>query len=911
MKRLITLLIMMFFIALSCTKLEDLSQDVEIKSFEITSSSPSEIILGEPSITMDTVYIPIEYGKYEFPLTIYADIETTLGNEMIQGINIGSPIIFDNIDSRVDFVITSESGYSRKYTLKPEASSLNEDVMLFDEISISEADTIFTQMLPTGDSTYNIVVFDGEFPMTLTPTLEVAPKSTITRYAVVQGSTIGEFEEYSNSKSQFTYSDSDTRYIVEVEAESGKTQEWTIGVESIQVLPVAPTTEINYKELTARASTPNLSVSRTDIDVDRGIVSILVDTTEMANQNYFPIEVDVMVPANELNTLVGVNDNMFSHSYSSWSDTVSYVVFDVAGRAASRWRFAVEPYAEEKQYTIEKVTITKFTTGEYIGRENLVSSSLPPAINQEIREVTIFYTSYFVPTLPMAANWDATFECSIESTDGSTATPTTFVWESKKGEGLFGTTNADNIHAEVKSVKTLTLTLPDGSTQSWGVRLAPENLEASSLSKIQSIDILGATPNYTTFSEPDVVISDADSTIQFNLGSRYKFPLTIEADFTVSTNATISIPQGLYFENEDSEVEIIVTSHDTTSTTKYTARLTVPEVIESSDITSITFGDIPQGVSLIDSSIDSENSTMVLKIECDNSKFPLTLPITDYMLSDGAVLVEPLESVTFGSPIDIPVILVQSPSQTRRKWYFRIEYYQQIENSDLNHWSGDYIDEPWASANMETLVTVINTVPVMGVSGQSGDYAAQMVTGSTFDKLASGTLFTGWFDSKNAASSGLSDPTVLTWFGVPFSPSVEIKGIKFDISYSSAESAEDWGSASVELINWNGAGVYEYHGSRPINDDPKDGVELHPNNTAVSVSRSSIIVGNNEGSTTYGDPVDLVLPRGEWREEVVIPINGDVSYTHIAITFASSAYGDYFIGQRGSTMRIDNIEIVY
>ncbi len=913
MIRQITILLSLLCIVASCTKLEDLSQDVSIRSFEITSHSPESIILGTPEIGADTVYIPIEYGKYEFPLSIYAEVETSLGNELIQGISKSSPIVFETIDSRVDFVVTSESGYSKRYTIKPQENHLDEDVMLFDNISIVEADTIYSHMLSSGDAAYDIVIFDRELPVTITPTLSVGPKSKITGYAVVTSDSFGAYKPYVAGESQFTYTDAETKYLVMVEAQSGKTEEWSLGLLQIATEAVTPTTEINYRTISAHSTSADISIPKFDVDIDGGVVSLMVDTSLVAAQSYFPISAEVAVEPSELNVTIGMEEGMFSHNYTSWSDTVSYVVFDVAGRVASKWKFAIEPYAEVKNYTIEDFTITNFTTGHYSSTDNLTRSELPPVVDHDIKEITIYYKSYYLPgdIIPMFANWSASFDCDIAVSQGATVTsPANFTWKVDKS-GWSQSVSAAKIQSEIVTVKTFTVTTPQGEQQ-WGVKLAPEDLEHSSASAIEGVTIHSVEPNYTTFGDPAVVVSDVDKTITINLGSRYNFPLTIGADFTISKNATIDNSGVLYFEAADSTVSVNVRSHDGTSISTYTAKLTVPEVVESSDFTSLTLGDMPSGVSLLDTQINTESSTIILTVNCNDGNFPLTLPVESYTLSEGATLVQPLESISFERASSIATILVQSPTSSRRSWYVKINYQQQIVNSSLNSWNGDYILAPWSSANMNSIVSVINTVPVAGISGEAGDYAAELKTGKTAGQLASGTLFTGWFDASKAVSAGTTDPTILTWFGIPFAPDVEIKGVKFDISYSTPDANTDWGSAAIELIKWDGRGTFEFHGNRPKDlDNVYGGVEPHPNNNATSMARNSIIIGNAAGTTTYGDEINLVLKSGEWTEEVFIPIDGTVDFTHIAIIFASSAYGDYFKGVVGSTMRIDNIEIVY
>ncbi len=907
--RKISTAILLLIAFIGCAKLDKLSEDVSIRSFNITSSSPEQIVLGDVRIDADTVYIPIEYGKYLFPLTVTANINTAIGNERLAGIASGTPFIINSIDQIVEFVVTTESGYSKSYFIKPEEKALDEDADIHAPVSIVEPDSVYDRLVTQDSDHLNFIAFDAEYPITITPTFTIGELSKVEAYSSMPN----QWGKFENGATPLTFEDESTQYKFEVEAASGKIKEWTIGLKQIAVNPVQPSTQIDFANISVAINNDGATHHRTDVDIDAGIVTFLVDTSAIVTKPYFPINLDVTVPKSEWNDLSGM-DETFSHGFTSWSDTVSYITFDAEGMMAARWKFTIAPQGVERIYTVEDFSVTNLTTGRHDSKDNLTISTLQPTINSEAKEITIFYSSIYKPGLFMFDNWSASFECAITPSQGATISASTFTWEVKKA-GFLGTVTPERINTEIATTKPFTLTMPDGQTQEWRVKLSAEDLTSSAQSKIEGLTITSTYPNYTTFTDPAyLILTEGDEQIiQFNIGDRYNFPMTINTKFQLSSNASVDNSGAIVFEDKNSVVPITVTSHDGSASTTYSARLNIPEVVAASDILSVTT-QTPEGITLHETEINTEQSTIYIGVEASDADFPISIPVSDYTLSEGATLTRALEAITFDSANGTYSVIVQSPTQERRIWYFKIKYYEQIAGSDLDSWSGMYINEPWSTSNMEVAVTVKNTTAVAGISGQAGDYAAEMKTGETFGNLASGALFTGHLDTSKALSHGTSDPTILTWFGVPFSPDVEIKGISFDISYSTPNADTDWGSAAVTLINWDGNGVYEFHGMRPKSTSPKDptkGTEPHPNNTATTAARASFIIGNTTGTTTYGDDITLTLPKGEWSREVFLPIDGSVEYTHIAITFASSAYGDFFKGVVGSTMRVDNIKIVY
>lgn len=264
----------------------------------------------------------------------------------------------------------------------------------------------------------------------------------------------------------------------------------------------------------------------------------------------------------------------------------------------------------------------------------------------------------------------------------------------------------------------------------------------------------------------------------------------------------------------------------------------------------------------------------------------------------------------FSGPNDKKQItLIAEDNQDERVW--NIQVVPTIENSNFESWinvgtSKINIDPTpgiglgWATANNSF---VQGTTPVPYQNG----YAAQLQTSiqnlsglGIGELITAGTIFTGYFKMNISA---LSNPPLMTYFGIPFimrpkSISIDAKyeaGAKFQRSEKVGENSYklkdtagvDQGRIWVELLRWEGNGNLEYHG------DPIDGLK---------------ILGKGE---MIFDGANTALRN--WNNHI-IPIIYDNKYknlepTHISIVMTSSRQGDLFIGAKGSTLTVDNVVV--
>lgn len=217
---------------------------------------------------------------------------------------------------------------------------------------------------------------------------------------------------------------------------------------------------------------------------------------------------------------------------------------------------------------------------------------------------------------------------------------------------------------------------------------------------------------------------------------------------------------------------------------------------------------------------------------------------------------------------------------------------ENLVNLNFDSWSkGDKYPNPdgvtiWDSANSSG--AAVTTSPSSdAVSG----YAARLESVSAFGMLAAGNIFTGSF----VGLAGLG--AELDW-GTPFTGRpVAVKGYykyspkaidKVKDPYKDLEGQMDQCQILVFLADWDGP--------FRINTNTKQFVDLDND-------KGIIALGQINSSKVDNDYVSFTLPL-VYRSSTRIP-------KYLVVAGASSRYGDYFTGGRGSVLLIDEFELIY
>lgn len=662
--------------------------------------------------------------------------------------------------------------------------------------------------------------------------------------------------------------------------------------------------------LPSKSITPRRAIAAEGY-VPADTLKLYVNTSFTADP--FPLSVGMELPS-----VAGVAHygNLSRFTFSDMSDTNEFWLLDTGNGIARRWIVALREYASP----VGSVVSFSYDYTASQVRENSLNDPKVPAIVMDAdktadidhvnRCIYLRAVEIHNPKYASVDPWKLSMLVSIEVSNGAGLVNIgSFEWngvDSWKNPMTFGVRAADGTVNEWKII------IRDWSS---GEPNASEECE------LYGVSVVEVRP-YRVELEPEPLTIDREArTVTVNLSrDDDAYPLSLAVGYTLSDFARISTQNGgrdpLVFPSPKSVNKVTVVSESGRNTAQWTFRLKPPVKESGTDVTSfkvVSFSD--SGFDAEVAEIDNDNAVVAVNFT-RTAAFPVSMnirmglsykassSITD-LYGAGSVVFDKLEDKTF---------TVTAQNGETRQWTLRVTYMPQLKNADFESWADGRTPLPkgikgspyWASANMTSPVVVEGTTQTPGAPG-CGKAVQLKTTKTIIGKLASGSLFLGWFDDSDPMGN-MNDPTVMTFQGAPFSSNKPIKGFSADVWYHpGGGDGSDAGSLAIELIRQRDPSQeLEYHGRRP------DG-EWHPKNNADMVARGQAIVAVKPGLLENGDTATDVLPDGEWRS-VFVPLVYDgpyPEYTHLSIICSSSSQGDAFRGSAGSTLKIDNIRLVY
>jgi len=302
--------------------------------------------------------------------------------------------------------------------------------------------------------------------------------------------------------------------------------------------------------------------------------------------------------------------------------------------------------------------------------------------------------------------------------------------------------------------------------------------------------------------------------------------------------------------------------------------------------------------------VDSENNKVYIFI--NNDLLDFTFPITlnaDITLSTGAKTSSISNNeLIFSNPDEVKILEVEAEDGTSKNWYIYLVHHQ-IQNSDLEDWfdnmgmngrnyqeiGSSLVTSVWATANIGTSIyKVYCTQPLTDGSNTF----AEITTGETTQlPITAGTLFTGVF-SLAAAIANPTDPEQATNFGMPFI--FRPTALKFKFKYQAGKNyiqatlndpSSIFGGFTVEDIDGEDqCTIYAF-------------LEIRNGDQVTEITRTEM-----ESGTT-----------GDIMTEALMTFNytSTENPTHITIVFSSSTDGHLWRGAVGSTLVIDDLELIY
>lgn len=302
--------------------------------------------------------------------------------------------------------------------------------------------------------------------------------------------------------------------------------------------------------------------------------------------------------------------------------------------------------------------------------------------------------------------------------------------------------------------------------------------------------------------------------------------------------------------------------------------------------------------------IDDEYSKVLVLSQNDlageNPPISFTPEIT---ISEGASIVPASgEVVSFNNKDGAVQYTVTAANGQETKWAFTIRD-MQLPNAGFEDWfdtlgvDGNPFLEPglsaestvWSTANRGTsMFGVYNTIPLP----DGNNTLVEITTGETRTvPITSGTLFTGAFDIE-AVLANPTDPDQGTTFGIPFT--FRPTAIRFKYKYEAGETLIDGTLINPDNI-LGGFTIDTLEGTDEFSF--WSDLEVRDGDNIRNIGRAEL-----ESSETVEDLTEITIP---------FVYTSDEKPTHISVVFASSTGGGDFIGAVGSTLIIDDVELIY
>ncbi len=303
--------------------------------------------------------------------------------------------------------------------------------------------------------------------------------------------------------------------------------------------------------------------------------------------------------------------------------------------------------------------------------------------------------------------------------------------------------------------------------------------------------------------------------------------------------------------------------------------------------------------------IDSEKGEVHVFTSGDLNKltFPLTLK-TEIEVSEGAT-VEPASgaTVTFKDPEDFSKLKVTSEDGSNSMEYIFTIRDRQVPNAGFENWfqetgmNSQPFQEPgkykestvWATANMGTSIySTYGTTPLK----ENNNTSIKIETVSTVGMpLVAGALYVGEFDI-NSAMKDPTNPVAAAKLGIPFYE--RPKSVKFKYKYKA-------GAQMIQAVPKQPGNLFGGFDVSNIEGKDKFGVEVA---LEKRVGENIVVVAK----TNFQSDQDK-----DQFTEITLPVNylSNEIPTHFYISFSPSFDGGTFKGAVGSTLIIDDIELIY
>lgn len=521
----------------SCAKLDKFSDDNAVTSFKAVSQKP-EIIIEEATIEDDTIFIPVIYGKYAFPMPFTATITTSPGINKIIGVDFSRELVFEHINSQIKFHVVAQSGATRTYVIRPKEIPLDENNYIYGNVSYTSvlpSESILSSVAHHDLAGDNLRLFGVEldYPITVVPVFSIAPTSHFDMIWL-EGKSASPYAE----GMVLTFENDETAYCLRVISQSGLAKVWKITLQSCVLVdgddPLARNVNLDPRSVSVSSSQSGLTINETRVDNSSGSIMVFPSKT-----NIRPLLLNVNIQANDLADLIYMKrDTVFT--FGDYDETKTFYILDYYNGVAQKWMLSLNEQRSNQaqvlafRYNYEAGPISAIPGGQATV-PSIVMDLSKVYISPQEREITLIYQSYQIDQNAESPNW---WRCTLKEIDialseGATCTMPIIEWKATAGgqaAGLLG------------QVRTFDVTAEDGTTSIWSIRLKPaEGFSLSSECRIKAMTIERVVPDYTLFDNNPVDINDVNKKIVLKLKEDDEcYPMQVFPGYVISDYASVA-----------------------------------------------------------------------------------------------------------------------------------------------------------------------------------------------------------------------------------------------------------------------------------------------------------------------------------------------------------------------------------
>lgn len=683
-----------FALFFQCVKVSELDDNADISSCGITAVSPQVVVFDTPVVEGDRITLPMDYGKYEFPVTVTLDIQTGQTIDKILGMDEGNTLLFENEGTIRKIHLIALSGVVHTYEILIEvaprsdlasvlAATLEdftpEDFLLAREIGVDLVDNQVVIYALAGQT----------LPLNVSLRMELSPGSHMDNKQPVQS---------------FTISAYDTAIPFTITAESGKKETWSVVLTGITLLEDLSQTQPDIWErmvpeepydVSFQNEGPVVESIRTDVSAGKLIVCVREQGTA------FPwnVALDYGLQPYILPIHIAPGDVF---PVTGWDATSNFYLVDMLSLQARVWDLVWERWLNPEN------KVLSFEVLEYNSAQNQMELDTP-----------VIDTLAGTVNIPMLSGNDFPLEITsydlTVSDSASYRIPGKLLFESFKSEIPFTVTSQSGIEKE------------------WVIKMDPWFSTGTDVLSFTA-ESYHSSQNMVQLESPLADIDEENKTLTLVLKAGYDFPFFIDDfDLELSEKAVLQedYSQGIVFNTIDQDIPLTVVaeSGDTMQWTLVLAdertenleALVLDYHIASYRGTTETANNIVMeewGV------VDTLNRTVTLVINDWSSKMPLTVDgimnISKNAAIEGAVIDATEHQVVFHTKDEIHEFSVTSESRTNTTvWTLMLEDRSPYRNSEAevtgfvtgNPSSGFVFDQKYLESDPGTITLLVSNRP--------------------------------------------------------------------------------------------------------------------------------------------------------------------------------------------------------